>query len=80
MADNTKRSIWSLSGLTGMLIAVVLLLSILVFLQMGVLGTYQAEAKNPYDAKPVRDINNLKMVADVDKQKSFVFQSPKEEK
>ena len=73
----TKRSIWALNGLTGMIIAVVLLLSILVFLQAGVISASQASATNPYDATPIRDINNLKAVGDTDKQKAFSFQDAK---
>ncbi len=77
MAENTKRSIWGLNGLTGMIIAVALLLSILVVLQMGVISSYQASATNPYDATPIRDINNLKAVGNMDEQKAFAFQDTK---
>jgi len=80
MAENTKRSIFALNGITGMLIAVVLLLSILVFLQMGVVSSYQSAVTKPYDEAPLRDINNLKMVNDRDTQEQYTFQSPKSEK
>ena len=80
MAENTKRSIFALNGLTGMFIAVVLLLSILVFLQIGVVTSYQDAVTKPYDAAPLRDINNLKAIDDRDTQREYTFQSPKSEK
>ena len=80
MAENTKRSIWSLHGITGMIIAVILLLSILVFLQVGVISATCSSAVNPYDAAPIREIDNLKAVADRDQQRKFSFQSPAETK
>ena len=80
MAENTKRSIFALNGLTGMFIAVVLLLSILVFLQIGVVTSYQSAVTQPYDAAPLRDINNLKAIDDRDAQQKYTFQSPKSEK
>lgn len=80
MAENTKRSIWSIHGLPGMLIAVVLLIGILIFLQLSIVVTYRYGAIAPYDEAPIRDINNVKMIGDMEQQKEFAFQAPKEEK
>jgi len=45
------RSLWSLNGITGMLIATALLLTILAGLTMGALSVQQANATNFYDIK-----------------------------
>lgn len=80
MAENTKRSIWSLHGLPGMLISVVGLIGVLIFLQLAVVVTYRYGAVAPYDEAPIRDINNIKMIDDLEKQNQFAFQTPKSEK
>jgi len=64
MAGNTQmneneRGIFKLNGITGMLIAVVLLLSILGFLVFNALMVQQREANNFY--KINQDLNGLKM-------------------
>lgn len=64
MAGNTQmneneRGIFKLNGITGMLIAVVLLLSILGFLVFNALSVQQREATNFY--KINQDLNGLKM-------------------
>ena len=64
MAGNTQmneneRGIFKLNGITGMLIAVVLLLSILGFLVFNALMVQQSEASNFY--KINQDLNGLKM-------------------
>lgn len=64
MAGNTQmneneRGIFKLHGITGMLIAVVLLLSILVVLTISGLKVQQNEASNFY--KINQDLNGLKM-------------------
>lgn len=46
--DNTNRNIFGLHGITGMLIATVLLLSILAGLTMWGLSAQQAVADKPY--------------------------------
>ncbi len=63
MANNTQmneneRGVFSIHGVTGMLIATVLLLSILGVLQVLSLGTQNAEATNFY--KVNQDINAIK--------------------
>ncbi|CAA6805810.1 MAG: Unknown protein [uncultured Sulfurovum sp.] len=80
MAENTKRSIWSIHGLPGMLVSVVLLIVVLVLLQLAVVVTYRYGAVAPYDEGPIRDINNVKMIADLEQQRQFAFQAPKSEK
>jgi hypothetical protein len=77
MAENTKRSIWSIHGLPGMIVAVILLLGVLVFLQLAVVVTYRYGAVEPYDAAPIRDINNVKMIGEMEAQREFAFQTPK---
>ncbi len=53
---NENRSILALDGLTGMLIAVVLLLSILAFLTILGLGAQQANADNYYQIEDEQSI------------------------
>jgi hypothetical protein len=48
MADNTNRSVFALDGVTGMLIATVLLLSILAVLTVLGIGVQASEAQNFY--------------------------------
>lgn len=64
MAGNTQmneneRGIFKLNGISGMLVAVVLLLSILAFLTVNGLKVQQNEASNFY--KINQDLNGLKM-------------------
>ena len=64
MAGNTQmneseRGMFKLNGISGMLIAVVLLLSILAFLVTNALLVQQREATNYY--KINQDLNGLKM-------------------
>lgn len=76
MAGNTQmneneRGIFKLHGISGMLIAVVLLLSILAFLVTNALLVQQREANNFY--KINQDLNGLKMnSADNHKQYELV--------
>ncbi len=56
MAENKSRNIFHLHGITGMLIATVLLLSILVVLTILGLKTQQANATNFYS---IKDAQNL---------------------
>lgn len=57
MNDN-ERGIFSIHGITGMLIATVLLLSILAILTVNAIGVQQNEAQNYY--KINQDLNGLK--------------------
>lgn len=79
MAENTKRSIWGLHGLPAMFIALIALIGVLIFLQLAVIVTYRYGAAAPYDEAPIRDINNLKMIAPMEYQEQFGFQEPKKE-
>jgi len=64
MAENTRRGLFTLSGITGMLIATTLLLSILAGLTMWNIKVQQAEAKHFYDPAPIVDsLDNVKMIS-----------------
>jgi len=61
MVDNTNRSVFGLHGVTGMLIATVLLLSILAFLTVWGIGVQQGSASNFYDPTPITsNLDNVK--------------------
>ncbi|DAB30713.1 MAG TPA: hypothetical protein CFH84_02585 [Sulfurimonas sp. UBA12504] len=67
---NENRSVFALDGVTGMLIATVLLLSILVFLTIQALGVQNAQASNYYDIKDessirMNSVDNAKHIIDV---------------
>ena len=53
---NENRSVFALDGVTGMLIATVLLLSILAVLTVLGLGVQQANATNFYDIEDAKSI------------------------
>jgi hypothetical protein len=57
---NENRSVFALDGVTGMLIATVLLLSILVVLTILGLGVQNANATNYYD---IKDPKSIKMIS-----------------
>ena len=82
MAGNTQmneneRGIFKLNGITGMLVAVVLLLSILGILTFNGLKVQQNEASNFY--KINQDLNGLKMnSSDNHKQYQLVGSGTKE--
>jgi hypothetical protein len=64
MAENTNRSVFGLNGVTGMLIATVLLLSILAFLVTKAIGVQQNSATKPYDPTPITsNLDNVKMIS-----------------
>ena len=56
MAENTNRGIFGLNGITGMLIATVLLLSILAFLTVSALSVQHANAENFYKIENEKSI------------------------
>lgn len=80
MAENKKRNIWGLHGLPGMIISVLGLIGMLILLQLMVIVVYRHGAVAPYDEGPIRDINNVKMIDELEKQSQFAFQPPKSEK
>lgn len=53
---NENRHIFSINGITGMLIATVLLLAILAFLTTLAIGTQQANADNYYKLENPQEI------------------------
>lgn len=76
MAENTSRGVFSIHGVTGMLIATVLLLAILVFLTIGAIGTQKANATNAYDPTPITgSLDNVKMKSK--ENANFAFQDAK---
>ena len=67
---NENRSVFALDGITGMLIATVLLLSILAFLTVNAMGVQNANAENFYkidNEKAIQMISteNAKHIVDV---------------
>ena len=67
---NENRSVFALDGVTGMLIATVLLLTILAVLTVLGLGVQNANAQNYYDIKDeksiqMRSIDNVNHIVDV---------------
>jgi len=67
---NENRSVFALDGVTGMLIATVLLLSILVFLSINAMSVQHAQAENFYKIKDEKSIqristDNYKHIVDV---------------
>ncbi len=56
---NENRSLFALDGITGMLIATVLLLSILAFLTVNAMGVQNANAENFYK---IKDETSIKMI------------------
>jgi len=62
--ENTNRAVFGLHGVTGMLIATLLLISILVVLTIWGLGVQQHSATNPYDPTPITsNLDNVKMIS-----------------
>jgi len=67
---NENRSVFALDGVTGMLIATVLLLSILAFLTVSAMSVQNANAENFYkikDEKSIKmfDTTSAKHIVDV---------------
>ncbi len=76
VTENTNRSIFGINGVTGMLIATVLLLAILVFLTMKAIAIQQGSAQKAYDPTPiVGSLDNVKAISK-DNAK-FAFQDAK---
>jgi len=76
VTENTNRAVFGLSGVTGMLIATVLLLAILVVLTIWGLGVQQKSATNFYDPTPITsNLDNVK--ANSKENANFAFQDAK---
>jgi hypothetical protein len=74
--ENTNRALFGLNGVTGMLIATVLLLSILVFLTIWGIGVQQGSASNFYDPTPITsNLDNVKMIST--ENTNFAFKDAK---
>ena len=74
--ENTNRAVFGLHGVTGMLIATVLLLSILAFLTVWNISVQQKSATNPYDPTPITsNLDNVK--ADSKANANFAFKDVK---
>jgi uncharacterized iron-regulated membrane protein len=76
VAENTNRSVFGIHGVTGMLIATILLLSILAFLTVWGIQVQQANAQKPYDPTPITsNLTNVK--ADSVDNAKFAFKDAK---
>ena len=70
--ENTNRSVFGLHGVTGMLIATLLLISILVVLTIWGLGVQQKSATNYYDPTPITsNLDNVKMISTENAKHAF---------
>ncbi len=73
VTENTNRAVFGLSGVTGMLIATVLLLAILVVLTVWGIGVQQKSASNFYDPAPITsNLDNVKANSKDNAQHAFV--------
>ena len=72
MSMNENRSVFALDGVTGMLIATVLLLSILAGLTVWALGVQQAQASNFYQIKNETSIGSGIMGKNISKQSDHI--------
>ncbi len=64
MAQNTKRGLFTLDGITGMLIATALLLGILYFLVATAIKIQRESVNKPYDPTPiVKSLDTVKMIS-----------------
>ena len=71
--ENTNRNIFGLHGITGMLIATTLLLTILVILTTWAIGVQQKSATNYYDASSITgSLTNIKANSTDNAKHSFV--------
>ena len=76
VTENTNRGIFTLSGLTGMTIAVVLLLVIAFGLTAWAINVQQGSASNFYDPTPITsNLDNVK--ANSKDNINFAFQDAK---
>ncbi len=76
MAENTNRGVFTLSGVTGMLIATALLLAIAFVLTAWAIGVQQGSATNFYDPAPITsNLDNVK--ANSKENANFAFQDAK---
>ena len=73
VAENTNRGVFGLHGVTGMLIATVLLLAILTGLTVWGIGVQQKSASNFYDPTPITgNLDNVKANSKDNAKHAFV--------
>ena len=64
MAENTSRGLFTLNGITGMLIATALLLGILFFLEANAIAIQNKAIKEPYDPSVfTKNLDTVKMIS-----------------
>ena len=80
MGENTKRSVFGLHGVFGILLSIVGLLLVLGILMYMAVVAQRKSAVNPYDPTVIRDIHNLKMISVENKKYSFVDAKNKDTK
>ena len=80
MAVNTNRNVWGFHGIPAILVGFVVLIGIAIFFNLAIIVTYRYGAVAPYDEKPIRNINNVKRIGEMEAQRAFAFQDPKPEK
>ena len=78
MSENTKRSVFGLHGVFGILISIVGLLVVLVVLMLLIIVAQRDSAEHGYDPSVIRDINNIKMIS-VDNEQ-YAFKERKKDK
>lgn len=71
--ENTNRNVFSLSGVTGMLIATVLLLVILIVLTVWAIKAQQEVMQKPYSLK---DIQSVKMFGSKEQDHKSIKEVP----
>ena len=80
MAINKNRSVWGFHGIPAILVGLVVLLAIAYVFILAITVTYRNGAIAPYDEAPIRDIKNVQRIGEMESQRAFAFQAPKEEK
>ncbi|MCD6211594.1 MAG: DUF4006 family protein [Sulfurovum sp.] len=76
VTENTNRGVFTLSGVTGMLIATALLLTIAFVLTAWAINVQQGSASNFYDPAPITgNLDNVK--ANSKDNTNFAFQDAK---
>ena len=79
MAVNTNRNVWGFHGIPAILVGFVVLIGIAIFFNLAIIVTYRHGAAEPYDEKPIRNINNVQRIGEMEAQREFAFQAPKSE-
>ncbi len=80
MAVNKNRSVWGFHGIPAIMVGFFVLIAIAYVFILLITVTYRDGATKPYDEAPIRDIKNVQRIGEMEAQRAFAFQSPKEEK